>query len=141
MYSSDTIESGALSSAAEGEAAVDAPGRVDASVNGFPFPLLRRRVSARFATLFCCVLGLAVLSPSIWSGLVADDYLHTLMLRDDPGVRGLSHRPLDLFRFADGNPDTAHALVNEGVFPWWVDPRVLLAFFRPLSSFTHYIDH
>lgn len=130
MYSSDTIEGGTAAlnaSGVEGRSPV--------------FPLLRRRVSARFATLFCCVLGLAVLSPSLWSGLVADDYFHTLMLREDPGVRGLSHRPFDLFRFADGNPETASALVNEGVFPWWVDPHVLLAFFRPLSSFTHFIDH
>jgi hypothetical protein len=130
MYSSDIIEHGAsvLSPAARGS-------------DGAVRRLGSRRVSARFATLFCCALGLCVLSPSLWSGLVADDYLHTLMLRADPGVRGLSHRPLDLFRFADGNPETASALVNEGVFPWWVDPRALLSFFRPLSSFSHLIDH
>lgn len=72
---------------------------------------------------------------------MADDYLHELMLRDDPGVRGLSHRPLDLFRFADGQPATASQLINDGVFPWWVDPEARLAFFRPLASLSHVVDH
>jgi hypothetical protein len=130
MYSSDIIEHGASA----------LPAREPWSARGMA-RLAKRRVSARFATLFCCLLGVCVLSPSVWSGLVADDYLHALMLRDDPGVRGLSHRPLDLFRFADGNPETASALINEGVFPWWVDQKVLLSFFRPLSSFTHRVDH
>jgi hypothetical protein len=130
MYSSDIIEHGASV----------LPAREPWGARGIA-RLAKRRVSARFATLFCCLLGLCVLSPSLWSGLVADDYLHALMLREDPGVRGLSHRPLDLFRFADGNPETASALVNEGVFPWWVDPNVLLSFFRPLSSFPHLVDH
>lgn len=131
MYSSDTIEGGAE------RAHERSLGRAQHGARR----LLTRGVSARFATLFCCVLGLCVLSPSLWSGLVADDYLHTLMLRDAPGIRGLSQRPFDLFRFADGNPETASALVNEGVFPWWVDTSVLLSFFRPLSSFTHLVDH
>jgi hypothetical protein len=30
--------------------------------------------------------------------------------------------------------------MNEGVFPWWTDPGVRLAFFRPLSGITHWID-
>jgi hypothetical protein len=131
MYSSDTIERAA---------AVGGIGRHGARSRSIS-RLLPPRVSARLATAFCCVLGLCLLSPSLWSGLVADDYLHELMLRDDPGIRGLSPRPLDLFRFADGQPETARALIDEGVFPWWVDPKVLLAFFRPLSSLTHYIDH
>jgi hypothetical protein len=130
MYSSDIIEHGARVLPAPESWGARGVAR-----------LAKRRVSARFATLFCCLLGVCVLSPSLWSGLVADDYLHALMLREDPGVRGLSHRPLDLFRFADGNPETASALINEGVFPWWADPNVLLSFFRPLSSFTHLIDH
>jgi hypothetical protein len=132
MYSSDTIEGAAASPVLgrRGRAGLGSLGR-----------LLPPRVSARVATALCCVLGLFLLSPSLWSGLVADDYLHELMLREDPGIGGLRHRPLDLFRFADGQPETARALINEGVFPWWVDPNALLAFFRPLSSLTHFIDH
>jgi hypothetical protein len=86
-------------------------------------------------------LGMVVMSPALWSGWVADDYLHQLFTRDEPGIAGLRHRPLDLFRFADGDPDTARQLMEAGIFPWWADPRAKLAFFRPLASATHWLDY
>ncbi len=132
MYSSDTINGAA--------AGADLRRRLPMLV-GAMARAIEARASARLATLFCCVLGVCLLSPSLFSGLVADDYLHELMLRDKPGIVGLSHSALDLFRFADGQPATAKALINEGVFPWWVDTQAKLAFFRPISSFTHFIDH
>lgn len=100
-----------------------------------------RASSARLWTIACIGLGVALSSPALQTGLVADDYLHALMLRDDPGMRGLAHRPFDLFRFASGDAEAARALIAEGVFPWWADPRAVLAFFRPLSSATHWLDH
>jgi hypothetical protein len=72
---------------------------------------------------------------------VADDYFHQLMLRPEPGVAGLAHRPFDLFRFASGDASAARQLMDEGVFAWWTDPRAVLAFFRPISSFTHWLDY
>src|SRR6266511_1687240 len=114
MFSSDTIES-----ATAGEAMRRREPASLAAVSR----LLREHGSTRLVTVFCCVLGVCLLSPSLWSGLVADDYFHELMLRDDPGLRGLSHGALDLFRFADGRPESARALINEGVFPWWVEPK------------------
>jgi hypothetical protein len=132
MFSSATIDG----AAARGGARCREPSRLLALPR-----LLRQRVSTRLATLLCCVLGVCLLSPSLISGLVADDYFHELMLRDDPGLHVLSHGPLDLFRFADGHPESVRALIDEGVFPWWVDPKVVLAFFRPLSSLSHFIDY
>jgi hypothetical protein len=63
------------------------------------------------------------------------------MLRDVPGLPGLARHPLDLFRFVDGRPETARAWIEQGVLPWWADPKAKLAFFRPLSSWTHALDH
>lgn len=123
MYSNDTIEGRAPASGASRLARL--------------VPLL----SASAVTWGCVVLGLVLLGPSLTTGLVADDYLHALMLRDDPGLRGLAPATFDLFRFADGRPETARALIDEGVFPWWVDPDARLAFFRPLSSLSHFLDH
>jgi hypothetical protein len=67
--------------------------------------------------------------------------LHQLMLRGDPGIPALARYPLDLFRFASGDTAASLQLVSAGVFPWWADPEVRLAFFRPLSSFTHWLDY
>ena len=125
MYSNDTIDTGAAARAS----------RTPRRSTSLP------RLSASAFAWGCVLLGLVLLSPSLTTGLVADDYLHALMLRDDPGLRGLVPTTLDLFRFADGKPETARALIDEGVFPWWVDPSARLAFFRPLSSLSHFIDH
>lgn len=86
------------------------------------------------------VIAVLLVTPSLRVGLILDDLFQQLMLRPDPGVAGLSYRPFDLFRFADGAPVTNHALMDEGVFPWWADPQARLSFFRPLSSFTHWLD-
>ena len=140
MYSNDTIEGGSAGLLPRAAHAV----RASVGLGGGLLLALAarlRRLPGSTVTWGCVVLGLALLSPSLGTGLVADDYLHELMLRDDPGLRGLHHGALDLFRFADGQPETARSLINEGVFPWWVDPRALLAFFRPLASLSHALDH
>jgi hypothetical protein len=96
--------------------------------------------SRRAAAFAIIVLGALLASPSLFTKPVADDLLHELSLREHPGIAGLSPRDIDLFRFASGDPARARALMNEGVFPWWTDPTVRLAFFRPLSGITHWID-
>jgi hypothetical protein len=91
--------------------------------------------------LACIALGVVLSSPCLATEWVADDFFHQLMLRREPGVAGLAYRPLDLFRFASGDPQAARQLMDEGVFAWWTDPHAVLAFFRPLSSVTHWIDY
>ena len=88
-------------------------------------------------------MGLALLlaSPSLFTGLCADDFIQQLLLRKDPGIAGLAFRPFDLFAFANGDPSRTHQLIDAGMYPWWTDPGVVLAFFRPITSATHYLDH
>lgn len=101
-----------------------------------------KRLLGRSAAPYA-IIGFALLlsTPSLFTGLVADDYIHELMLREHPGVAGYSFRPFDLFAFANGDPARTHQLIDEGVFPWWSDPRVVLSFLRPITSATHYLDH
>jgi hypothetical protein len=101
-----------------------------------------KRLLARRMTPWV-IVGVAVLlaSPSLVTGLSADDYIHELMMRENAGIAGYAFRPFDLFAFADGNPVRNHQLMDEGVFPWWADPAVVLAFLRPITSATHYLDH
>jgi hypothetical protein len=87
------------------------------------------------------VFGVLLVSPSLFTGLVADDYFHALSVRDDPAVRGLQHATFDLFRFATGSERRALDLMEEGIFPWWADPHAVFAFFRPLASVSHYLDY
>src|SRR3954468_12057710 len=96
---------------------------------------------ARVWTCACAALGACLLSPALGTGLVAADELQAVMLRDAPGLPGLARQPLDLFRFTDGRPETVRAWIEQGVLPWWVDPRAKIAFFRPLASWTHALDY
>lgn len=100
-----------------------------------------RLLGSRRAPLVVVLLGLALAAPALTADFSADDHLHRLISRDDTGVRGLASRPLDLFVFASGDADTARTLRDEGVYPWWTDPDVKMAFLRPVTSATHAADH
>lgn len=96
---------------------------------------------ARHAPLLVVLLGLGLSAPALTADFTADDHLHRLAARDDTGVDGLRSRPLDLFVFASGDVEDAARLRHGGVFPWWTDVEVKLAFWRPVTSATHAVDH
>lgn len=98
-------------------------------------------LSSRFAPLVIIALALGLAAPALTVGFAADDHLHRLVSRDDPGIDGLRARPLDLFVFASGDRADNQRLIDSGVFPWWTDPDVKLAFMRPVASLTHALDH
>lgn len=106
---------------------------------------ITRRLTAllggRRAPLVVVLVGLALAAPALTADFSADDHLHRLISRDDPGVRGLEPRPFDLFVFASGDADATRALRDEGLYPWWTDPDVKMAFLRPVTSATHAADH
>jgi hypothetical protein len=79
--------------------------------------------------------------PSLSSGLASDDYVLASQLRAPGAIPGLSRGIHDLFVFAPGEAAASHALMEQGVFPWWADPGAKIAFFRPLASLSHALDH
>jgi hypothetical protein len=88
------------------------------------------------------MLALLLCLPSLSSRLVLDDYLLGLFARDGSGIAAFAGRkPWDFFTFTTGKPQINRALMDEGVLlPWWTDPGHLNAFFRPLSSLSHWLD-
>jgi hypothetical protein len=86
------------------------------------------------------LLGVLLAAPSLNTGLVADDYIHAVILRGLPTVAP-TKGPLDLFRFADGDVKRGQALIDSGEFPWLARPTLHFSFFRPLSSLTHLADY
>ena len=86
-----------------------------------------------------CALVLAVTSVGPHHAL--DDYVLGLIARSRGGPLGLVRSPLDLFTFTTGNPASNHRLMDVGLMlPWWTDPELKIAFFRPVSSLTHWLD-
>lgn len=86
------------------------------------------------------VLALLACGQVLGMDTAADDWLHQLYSAPSAQLQGLTPRPWNLFVFADGDPQANHALIDAGIFPWWADPEVKLAFFRPLSVFFARLD-
>lgn len=101
---------------------------------------IKRWLGARRAPLVVLVIGIALAAPALTADFTADDHVHRVVTRADPGIPGLHARSLDLFTFANGDPADTAQLVDAGVFPWWTDPHLKLAFWRPVSSLTHALD-
>ncbi|MEE2751017.1 MAG: hypothetical protein VX519_06280 [Myxococcota bacterium] len=86
------------------------------------------------------LLGVVLCSPSLWMGIYIDDYLHQLKLQAHPLFNALGHPSMELFRFFPGGEGN-QALFEAGIMPWWSHPDIRIAFWRPLSSATHLLDH
>jgi hypothetical protein len=98
-------------------------------------------LGARSVPWVVVAIGIMLAAPALTADFTADDHLHRVISRSDPGITGLHPRPLDLFVFANGDADDMTRLRDAGLFPWWVDPHLKLSFLRPLSSATHALDH
>lgn len=98
-------------------------------------------LGSRGAPWLVVIVGLALAAPALTADFTADDHLHRVLSRSDPGIDGLHARPLDLFVFANGDAADTTRLRDAGAYPWWVDPSLRLSFLRPISSATHAVDH
>lgn len=110
--------------------------RLDASlrsVEGF--------LRSRLALPIGFIVTACLLSPCLFYGLACDDYVIrniTLGFPGIPGMEALSR--LDTFRFASGDPAANLAYMDHGLMPWYADPEVRIAFWRPLAAASHYLD-
>lgn len=88
--------------------------------------------------LAAAAISLLLCSPTLSAGLIADDYIQQLILRGADALPAYKQHWSALFAFATA--DNRAALMREGVLPWWTDPELRFAFFRPVSALTHVID-
>jgi hypothetical protein len=102
--------------------------------------LIERALGRRHVFWWIVAVGLALHAVSLGLGLTADDHFHAVALRDDLVSPGMERAAWDQFAFAKGR-DANQRMIEEGAFPWWTDPALVIAFFRPLSSLTLWIDH
>lgn len=100
---------------------------------------IRRVLSRPRAKVWILAVSALLAASSVPAGLAADDFVHEIEVSGNSPIQGFRHAPLDLFRFAD--PKTVPSLMEDGVLPWWSDPQVRFAFFRPLAAASHLLDH
>ena len=92
--------------------------------------------------LWLSLLSLALLSPALFSGFMADDYLHFALFH------GLDRLPLTddwslfgMYSFIDGNAERLAKLVEQGFMPWWTYEDFKYSFFRPIAEISHWLDY
>lgn len=87
------------------------------------------------------LLSMTLAAPSIFAGWVADDYYHRVKLVDHSRFHEVIPPSLDIFNFFDGNAMRTHKMMDLGITPWWTNPELHGAFWRPLSALTHWLDY
>ncbi len=90
--------------------------------------------------MIVAAVGVLLCISSLWLGLQNDDYILRLVLSDPPLEPEWTRSPADAFTFINGDEDLIRYAIESGRLPWWTNPRLRLAFFRPVTSITHWID-
>lgn len=102
---------------------------------------LARVVSSRAFLVIAAVLAVVLLLPSLRAGFMMDDYAQWFWMRGGTGAPGGPRGSWDLFRFQGPERESFAIAMDRGFWPWWTNPEMRLAFFRPLTAITHAIDH
>ena len=86
------------------------------------------------------VLAMLLCAPSLWLGRQFDDDFHRAALTT-PELPTISRSPAELFVFIEGDEAANLLAMKMGMLPWWSHRELRLAFFRPLTGLTHWIDY
>jgi len=78
--------------------------------------------------------------PSLFVGFVGDDYFIRATVLQDKRVLPDDRMPRDAFTLIKKGSQNIRQGIEKGLYPWWTDPELCIAFFRPLSTLTHVID-
>ncbi len=97
-------------------------------------------LSTRYLPVWAAAIAVLLTLPSLGAGLILDDYHHCLVMRDPDNPCQFFHSRLDLFSFAV-SPEQVRRNVDLGLAPWWTGHDCKAAFWRPLSSLSHFMDY
>lgn len=91
--------------------------------------------------LVAAVVGGCLTLSSLQAGLLLDDYHFKLLVQGSDSPARILKSPLDMWRMLDGDMQHTRALMDHGFLPWWTDEAIKYAFWRPVSSLTHWADY
>lgn len=102
---------------------------------------LRRLFAHRHFPALILLTALVLTLPSLWGGLQFDDYLlqTRLLAARNKSVDDLTTIN-QLYVFMDGDSAHTQAQMDSGRMPWFALPSGKVAFWRPLSALTHWLD-
>ncbi len=98
---------------------------------------MRRRYFPLLVAFVAVLLALG----SLGVGIRLDDYYIRWVICSSPVYSNVARKPSDAFRFVDGDPARNRRMIDAGLLPWWTDPHVKAAFWKPLTVLTHALDY
>lgn len=101
---------------------------------------VRRFLARQDLGWYLALLAVLVCAPSLELGWVADDLVHQASILGLDEFPEAKRSPLDLFRFASGDPEENRRAID-AFWPWWTAEDLRLDFFRPVTGLTHGIDY
>ncbi|MFC1604268.1 hypothetical protein ACFL5F_04495 [Planctomycetota bacterium] len=116
--------------------------------------MMRRCLENRYAPLIIAGIAAMIMLPALNAGLIQDDLFHRIRLVEPsqlpkqlsgtgmipPDAGELSAALRDMHSFARTQQD-ADNLKESGLSPWWTSNNWRFANWRPLDSFTHWLDY
>jgi hypothetical protein len=99
---------------------------------------LRGWLGHRRLPLHLAILGIALTLPSLWVGWQLDDYPQRLVMLHATQVE---IAPLAVFATLPGDRASNFRYMDLGILPWWSAPDLKLAFCRPLSALSLWLDY
>lgn len=115
--------------------------------------MLKKALSHKYAIPIALLIALVFVLPSLNMGLYLDDYIQKSFLHGNSDLKekgmlfsdegaSLKDALLHNFTFFDsGIEGQVSTQAEYGSIPWWVDPEIQISFFRPITSFTHWLDY
>jgi hypothetical protein len=115
---------------------------------------LRSDLENRYAPLVVAGIAAVLMLPALNAGLIQDDLFHrTRLVKPSQSPKQLSESGLippdagtlsaalrDMYSLAR-TPQDVEKLKEAGLCPWWTADNLRIANWRPLDSFTHWLDY
>ncbi len=87
------------------------------------------------------LLAMLLCAPALWVGWQTDDHAHRATLMGLDEFPDLARSPAELFAFIKSDPESNRRAIDLGHRPWWSNDDLRLAFYRPISGFSQWIDY
>ena len=112
-----------------------------------------RMLEHRRLPVFLAVLAVVVMLPALGHGWFLDDMMFRARFLNSSGISDSMQGSGGLFKstsklrdamsglYVFFDEDGAESVMDYGVIPWWSDPDCLISFWRPVTSFTMWLDY
>jgi len=101
----------------------------------------RRLLESRWCPLVLAMVAMLLVSGTLHSGIQFDDYVHRIKFQEPNLWPDAPNTIVGLFAFGNGNPEQLHQAMEIGMVPWWTSKALKVAFFRPVTAMTHWVDY